>query len=76
EGIYSNIVSGNTTDTSNSVASAASLELPIEHDTVWITGTTDITSIDLDNETDGYSGFAGKELTLIFAGILDVKDGG
>jgi len=74
-GVTSNKVYSCTSDNSISVASAAAMELPLEHDVIYVTGTTNITSIDADDETNGYSGFDGKVVTLIFEGVLTFTDG-
>jgi len=52
----------------STVASAASVDLPLGSDVFNITGTTNITSL-------GVTGWVGKRATLIFAGILTFTDG-
>jgi hypothetical protein len=52
-----------------SLASAATLTLPAVGSIFLITGTTNITSIVA-------TGCNGREITLIFAGILTASDGG
>jgi hypothetical protein len=51
-----------------SVASAATIAIPPGASGVLVTGTTTITSIT--------AGYAGQIVTLVFAGILTVTDGG
>ena len=53
----------------HSVASAATISLPIGIDVVTISGTTDITEITA-------TGHAGRRVTLVFSGILTVVSGG
>jgi hypothetical protein len=60
---------------SDEVVAATDIELPIEHDVIYITGATEITSIDAGNESNGYSGFNGKKVTLISASTAQITDG-
>lgn len=61
-------VSGNITEESFSVASAATVTLPPSGEFFNITGTTGITSIT--------ASFIGRRVTLQFTGILTITDGG
>lgn len=62
------IVSGAFEGTTPVVASASSIDLPYDTDTVFISGTTNITSINA-------SGHTNRTVTLIFQGILTFTDG-
>lgn len=65
-----NVVSGTTVSDGavSTVASAASIDLPLGSAVFSITGTTNITSV-------GVTGWTGKRATLVFAGILTFTDG-
>lgn len=57
------------------VASAATLQLPVEHDMIFITGNTNISDIDVD-PAGGSSVYQDRVVTLIFGGALSVLSTG
>lgn len=61
------VVQGCISDKSRTIASAAAITAPYEHDTIIVTGTTNINTIN--------NQYAGRKLTIIFTGALTLTDG-
>ncbi len=66
-------VSGCISDKSDAVASATTIDVPLEFDAVLVTGTTNITNINTAT-ANGRSNFEGRMVTLVFAAALTVND--
>ncbi|MFC1611608.1 right-handed parallel beta-helix repeat-containing protein [Myxococcota bacterium] len=73
-GHHSNRAEACTSDASDTVVAASNLQFPVEHDTIFVTGADDIHGLDTDAHFNGYSGYNGKVVTLIFESTPVVYD--